>query len=166
VEHLANEGRALSAYGVGELGSLVAENHGQEEPWFDDQLVTASARLISDQWRPDPAPTWVTCVPSHGNADLVPAFAQRLADALTLPFLDVVRKVGENQPQKSMQNSAQQLRNVWGGFEIRGELPDGPVLLVDDIVDSRWTMTVIAAALQAAGSGPVLPFALADAQGK
>ena len=105
-------------------------------------------------------------MPSHGNVDLVPSFAHRLADALALPFLDVVHKVDENQPQKSMQNSAQQLRNVWGAFEIRGELPDGPVLLVDDIVDSRWTMTVIAAALQAAGSGPVLPFALADAQGK
>jgi ATP-dependent DNA helicase RecQ len=39
---------------------------------------------------------------------------------------------------------------------------EGPVLLVDDIVDSRWTMTVVAALLRQAGCGPVYPLALAD----
>ena len=44
-------------------------------------------------------------------------------------------------------------------------LPDpdvaaGPVLLVDDEVDSRWTITVAAWQLTSAGSGAVLPFAL------
>ena len=38
-----------------------------------------------------------------------------------------------------------------------------PVLLVDDIVDSRWTLTVIAALILEAGSGPVWPLALAAA---
>ena len=37
----------------------------------------------------------------------------------------------------------------------------GPVLLVDDILDSRWTFTVVAALLRLAGSGPVFPLALA-----
>jgi ATP-dependent DNA helicase RecQ len=37
------------------------------------------------------------------------------------------------------------------------------VLLVDDLVDSRWTLTVVAAALLQAGSGPVSPFVLAKA---
>jgi ATP-dependent DNA helicase RecQ len=36
-----------------------------------------------------------------------------------------------------------------------------PVLLVDDLVDSRWTMTVAGRELRRHGSGPVLPFALA-----
>ncbi|HYH45640.1 MAG TPA: phosphoribosyltransferase, partial [Thermoanaerobaculia bacterium] len=36
-----------------------------------------------------------------------------------------------------------------------------PVLLVDDVVDSRWTMTIAAALLRQAGSGPVWPVALA-----
>jgi ATP-dependent DNA helicase RecQ len=35
-----------------------------------------------------------------------------------------------------------------------------PVLLVDDLVDSRWTLTVVAAALLEAGTGPVSPFVL------
>ena len=39
----------------------------------------------------------------------------------------------------------------------------GPVLLVDDLVDSRWTLTVAGSLLRGAGSGPVYPFALAVA---
>jgi ATP-dependent DNA helicase RecQ len=159
-EHQAEEGRALSGYGDGELGSLVAANAGAEDPWFEDELVTAAARMIREVWKPDVA--WVTCVPSHRHVDLVPSFAGRLAAALELPFVEAVRKVRENEPQKASFNSAQQLRNVWGAFEIQGEVPDGPVLLVDDTVDSRWTLTVIAAALREAGSGPVVPFALAS----
>ncbi len=39
----------------------------------------------------------------------------------------------------------------------RGEL----VLVVEDLVDSRWTLTVVGAALLEAGSGLVSPFVLA-----
>ncbi len=38
---------------------------------------------------------------------------------------------------------------------------DGPVLLVDDLVDSGWTMTLAARLLRDAGAPAVLPFALA-----
>jgi ATP-dependent DNA helicase RecQ len=62
-----------------------------------------------------------------------------------------------------MANSAQQLRNVHGAFTVAGDVPPGPVLLVDDIHDSRWTLTVAGAALRQAGSGPVHPFTLAQA---
>ena len=48
-------------------------------------------------------------------------------------------------------------------FAIEGAIPDGPVLLVDDVVDSGWTLTVIAALLRRAGSGPVWPVALTTA---
>ncbi len=122
--------------------------------------------MIGDSWQPEPRPTWVTCVPSMVHPDLVPDFAARLAAELGLPFLGLVTKVAENQPQTRMENSAQQLRNVLTAFEIAGEvLPAEPVLLVDDISDSRWTMTVIGRSLRSAGSGPVFPFALATAVG-
>ena len=39
--------------------------------------------------------------------------------------------------------------------------PKGPCLLVDDMVDSRWTFTVAAAVLRQAGCGAVFPLALA-----
>jgi ATP-dependent DNA helicase RecQ len=136
----------------------------QEQEHFSDELVAAAATLIMERWQPDPSPTWVTCVPSMIHPNLVPDFAARLAAALGSPFREVVTKVAENQPQKLMENSAQQLRNVLEAFEIVGEVPPGePVLLVDDVSDSRWTLTVIGRSLRLAGSGPVFPFALATA---
>ena len=67
-------------------------------------------------------------------------------------------------PQKAMQNSFQQANNALGKLDVTAEnvLP-GPVLLVDDTVDSRWTLTVAGWRLQRSGSGPVHPFALAVA---
>ncbi len=155
-------GRALSVVGDGGWGRLVAAGRGEDER-FADELVAASAALIADRWRPEPAPTWVTCVPSMTHPDLVPDFAGRLAEALGLPVHEVVRKVAENQPQAAMRNSAQQVRNVWDAFEVSGDVPQGPVLLVDDLADSKWTLTVVARALRLAGSGPVHPFVLATA---
>jgi ATP-dependent DNA helicase RecQ len=61
-----------------------------------------------------------------------------------------------------MANSSQQARNVDGSLGIRGNVQTGPVLLVDDMVDSRWTMTVAAHVLTSNGSGPVYPLALAS----
>ena len=155
-------GRALSVMGDGGWGRLVATGRFEEE-YFADELVTAGAALIRGRWGPEPAPAWVTCVPSMTRPDLVPAFAKRLAEALDLPFHEVVRKVAENQPQAAMQNSAQQVRNVWGAFEVTGGAPAGSVLLVDDLADSKWTLTVVARTLLLAGSGPVHPFVLATA---
>lgn len=59
-----------------------------------------------------------------------------------------------------MQNSTHQWQNVTGAFEVTTPVPAGPVLLVGDTVDSKWTLTVIGAQLRAAGSGRVVPFAL------
>jgi ATP-dependent DNA helicase RecQ len=64
-----------------------------------------------------------------------------------------------------MANSAQQLASVLGAFEVVEPVPSGPVLLVDDRVDSRWTLTTVGTVLLDAGSGPVHPFALAQATG-
>ncbi len=55
---------------------------------------------------------------------------------------------------------SQQTRNVDGSLRLQGAVPTGPVLLVDDMVDSRWTLTVAAYLLTTQGSGPVYPLAL------
>jgi len=92
----------------------------------------------------------------------VPDFARRLANRLELPFHPLLQKVEDRAEQKTMANSTQQARNVDGSLAISSEsIPQGPVLLVDDIVDSRWTMTVAAWLLRSAGSGKVWPLALA-----
>ena len=65
-----------------------------------------------------------------------------------------------------MQNNSMQARNLLATLAVTdGVLPD-PVLLVDDIVDSRWTMTLAGWLLRTDGSGPVHPFALARASGR
>ena len=158
-------GRALSTWGDGGWGSLVREGK-QVTGRFSDQLAAAAADLITRRWRPDPEPEWVAFVPSLRHPDLVPAFARELAALLGLPCEDVVVKVRETEPQKLMQNSVQQHANVAHAFAIDTPVADGPVLLVDDVVDSRWTLTVVAGLLRHAGSGPVYPFALADSAGR
>ena len=123
--------------------------------------MDACAGLV-ERWNPVPAPEWVCCIPSTRHRDLVPDFSRRLADALGLPFVEALAKARENAEQKAMQNNTQQVRNLDGAFSVACELPSGPCLLVDDMVDSRWTFAVTAWQLRAAGSGPVFPLALAQ----
>ena len=160
-EFRAETGRILSRWGDAGWGQFVAEDKTQGH--FRDELVEAVAEMVRDRWQPDPPPEWVTCVPSRTHPTLVPDFAQRLATALRLPFMPIVTKTKHNEPQKTQQNRFHQCRNLDGVFQIDGSVPEGPVLLLDDIVDSGWTMTVIAALLRQAGSGPVWPVALATA---
>jgi len=88
-----------------------------------------------------------------------------LAAVLGLPFHDVLVRRGEPRPQAEMQNSAQQVANVYRSFKVKAYVPETPVLLVDDLVDTRWTFTVAGLALRIAGSGAVHPLALATARG-
>ena len=118
--------------------------------------------MIRERWQPMPTPRWVTCVPSRNHPTLVPDFARRLAEQLGLPFVEAIAKVRDNEPQKMQQNRFHQCRNLDGVFQVAEGIPAEPVLLVDDIIDSGWTVTVLAALLQRAGSGPVFPVALAS----
>lgn len=160
--HRAEPGRALCVWGDAGWGTLVRRGKYNEGRFADD-LVTACAELI-EPWSPTPAPTWVTCIPSLRHPHLVPDFARRLAEALGLPFTAVLIKIDDRPEQKMMANSTQQARNVDGSLGlVDGELPSGPVLLIDDMVDSRWTLTVAAWLLRSHGSGEVWPLALAEA---
>ncbi len=101
-------------------------------------------------------------MPSLKHPELVPDLARRLAAKLGLEFHEVVTKSRDNAPQKTMQNRYHQATNLDGAFAIGTPLPTGPVLLVDDVVDSGWTMAIIAAQLREAGSNLVYPTALAS----
>ena len=155
------EGRALCRWGDPGWGDLVRD--GKKSGRFDDALVDAAASLIRERWNPEPFPTWVTCVPSLRHDALVPDFAARLARALGLPFSSCIKKTKETEPQKGMNYSWNQARNLAGAFMVDpAEVLEGPVLLVDDMVDSKWTFTITGALLQEAGAEMVYPFALAD----
>ncbi len=157
----AETGRVLSQWNDAGWGHIVAE--GKHAGRFDDELVAAVVEMIEERWNPNPAPEWVTSIPSLRHPELVPAFARRVADSLGLPFVEAVAKVRENEPQKEQENRYHQCANLDGVFEIANDIPDSPALLVDDVVDSRWTLTVVAALLRRAGSGSVWPVALASA---
>jgi ATP-dependent DNA helicase RecQ len=114
------------------------------------------------EWNPQPAPAWATSIPSLRHPDLVPDFARRLAAALNLPFDAVMEKTDNRPEQKTMANSTQQARNIDGSLAVSAKvLRTTPLLLVDDMVDSRWTLTVAAWLLSSHGSGEVWPLALA-----
>jgi ATP-dependent DNA helicase RecQ len=160
-EFRAEEGRALCKWGDAGFGDLVRD--GKRDGHFADRLVEAAADLVQRRWRPAPRPEWVTCVPSRRHRALVPDFATRLASRLGLPLVEPIRKIRDTEPQKTRQNSFQQVRNLDNAFAVDAtSVRPKPVLLVDDMVDSRWTFTVLAWNLRKAGAGPVFPFALAD----
>jgi len=119
------------------------------------------AEMIQQRLRPQPAPTWVTCIPSRNHPELVPDFSRRLAARLGLPFHAAITKLRDNEQQKLQQNRYHQCRNLDGVFGLDDPLPAGPVLLVDDMVDSTWTLTVAAILLRQAGCPAVFPTALA-----
>lgn len=161
ITHQAQLGKALCIWGDAGWGGLVRQGKYHDGRFADD-LVAACVKMIRE-WKPLPAPTWVTCVPSLRHPDLVPNFAQRLAVALGLPFHMVIAKTDTRPEQKTMANSTQQARNIDGSLALNGQpVPHGPVLLVDDMVDSRWTLTVSAWLLRKSGSGEVWPMALSQ----
>ena len=153
-------GRALCIWGDAGWGGLVSRGKYRDGR-FADELVVACLELIAE-WSPHPAPTWVTCIPSRRHPELVQDFAERLAMQMELPFHRALEKTKDRAEQKSMANSTQQARNVDGSLAIsRKPVPASPVLLVDDMVDSRWTLTVAAWLLRSNGGGEVWPLALA-----
>jgi ATP-dependent DNA helicase RecQ len=157
----AEHGRVLCRYGDAGWGTAVRKQKfgfGR----FDDALVGAAAEAIRE-WAPQPSPTWLAAIPSNRRPNLVTDFAERLAQRLGIPFFQVLEKVRDTPEQKTMHNSTHQVRNVVDAFRVSQRCPNGPVLLVDDIVDSGWTFTVAASVLRQNGSGPVFPFALAKA---
>ncbi len=164
VSHQLQPGKALCVWGDAGWGYLVRQGKYRDNH-FSDELVTACIHLV-EEWQPDPFPKWVTAIPSHRHPKLVHDFAQRLAAELQLPFIEAI-VTKENRPeQKTMENSDKQARNAFASLGVnRHKVLSGPVLLVDDMVDSRWTFTVAAYKLRQFGSGEVWPLALAYAGG-
>lgn len=161
IPYQAQPGKALCVWGDAGWGGLVRRGKYHDGKFADD-LVGACVKMVRE-WNPQPKPTWVTCIPSLRHPDLVPDFAKRLAAALSLPFHMVIAKTDARPEQKTMANSTQQARNIDGSLALNGQpIPPGPVLLVDDMVDSRWTLTVSAWLLRKSGSGTVWPMALSQ----
>jgi ATP-dependent DNA helicase RecQ len=155
------EGRVLCIYGDAGWGQSVAQGK-YEIGRFSDALVEAAASLVMQKWKPTPVPEAIVPIPSDRHT-LVRDFAERLARRLGIACLPLLGKAQASRPQKEMQNSSMQLRNMLHAFEVKAPVPSTPLLLVDDMVDSGWTLTLAGVLLQQHGSGSVYPFALARA---
>lgn len=162
-ELIVEQGRALCSYGDAGWGKFIKEDK-YENKHFREDLVDASVKLIK-KWKMSPKPTWVTAVPSNRRPELVRNFAERVAKKLCLQYYPIIEKVKDTPEQKTMQNSNMQAANIYGSFDLNDNCPSGSVLLIDDMVDSRWTFTVIGALLRENGAGKVYPFALASTAG-
>jgi ATP-dependent DNA helicase RecQ len=148
------EGRALARLGDGGWDPAVqAARHAGD---YDGELVDAAASAVRS-WGPPVA--WVAAIPSPH----VPEFARRLAEALGLPFADVITRAAARPPQREMANAAQQVANVRGAFAVAPSFPPGPCLLVDDIRFSGWTLAMVGGQLRRRGVDAVYPFALTSA---
>ena len=157
----ANSGKVLSLLGDAGLGDLVNVGKNQQQ-YFSDELIDACVVMFKE-WDPQPAPTWVTCVPSLRNPTLVPDFAKRLAQALNLSFRVAIEKTDSRPEQNKFNNSFQQARNVDGSLApIRDQILSSPVLLVDDVILSGWSLTILSWLLRKNGNGEVWPLALAQ----
>jgi ATP-dependent DNA helicase RecQ len=131
-------------------------------------LVQGAVRALKD-WPWAERPTGVVALTSRSRPQLTGSLAAELARIGRLEFLGTLDRSGGTPRGDGATNSAYRLSGVWDSFvvgpELQRALQDhrGPVLLVDDLIDSRWTMTVAGRTLRRAGASAVLPFALAVA---
>ena len=158
---LIEPGRALSLLNDAGWGRLVVEGKFKDEH-FGDELVEAAAALIKN-WRPEAGARvgdrGAVAAASGARAGLRRAPGEGDRPALR-QAVGVAKKTKE---QSKLENSRQQYLNVQGAFAVDREacLP-GPVLLVDDTVDSKWTLTEVGRQLRKSGVVAVMPFALAS----
>ncbi|MDF0512275.1 DEAD/DEAH box helicase [Agromyces sp. H3Y2-19a] len=162
-EARAAEGRALArltdlGWG-GTLRELFAA--GAPDAPVPPRVLDGCVRVLAE-WGWAERPVAVVAMPSRSKPQLVDSLARGLAEVGRLPYLGALELVDGGPTGQPGGNSAFRLAGVWHRFSAGGlGVPAGPVLLVDDQVDSRWTLTVAARELRAAGATEVLPFALA-----
>ena len=152
------KGLMLCSYGDYGWGQLVKSGKYQDD-YFSDELVDAAYNLLKDKVKEWDI-KWITSIPSLRRPNLVKSYAQRLANKLNIFYDEVLVKKANTPEQKSMENSFGQYENVYNGIGIK-KCYQGNVLIIDDMVDSKWTLTYAAYLLRDSGAGRVYPFALA-----
>ena len=134
-----------------------------DEPVPDDLFGAVVQVLTGWDWARRPAA--VVTMPSRARPATIGSLGQRIARTGKLGYLGSLGYAGEGPGHQH--NSAQRLAALWRALTVPEALGaalaglDEPVLLVDDRVDTGWTMTVAAKLLREAGAPAVLPFALA-----
>jgi ATP-dependent DNA helicase RecQ len=174
-ELTAGPGRALGrltdiGWG-GMLRALLAEG-APDEPVSEPVMAAVIKVLAAWDW--DRRPAGVLTLPSRTRPRLITSLGRQLASVGRLPYLGALAYTGEDGlegPGPRRHNSAQRLSSLWHALEVPDDVRDavgsldGPVLVVDDRIETGWTMTVAARLLRAAGAPAALPLALAVTAG-
>ena len=155
----AEEGRALCR--VGDSGWWPALQACEAEGVASDELIDGVFAALK-RWPWEARPTWVTWIPPDGpHAGIAEQVARRVGEAGKLEVHATLERTGAVGGRAS--NSAYRLAEVWRSLQLAGPVPAvrGPVLVVADRIESRWTTAVVAHLLRTGGADAVLPFGLA-----
>ncbi|MBC2876779.1 MULTISPECIES: RecQ family ATP-dependent DNA helicase [Streptomyces] len=113
-------------------------------------------------------PVGVVVVDSRTRPKLIGSLGEHIAAVGRMPFLGTVSyRADAEESRVPRTNSAQRLRALDGALTVPPELAArlaearGPVLLVDDLSDTGWTLAVAARLLRRAGASQVFPLVLA-----
>ncbi|WP_374761890.1 RecQ family ATP-dependent DNA helicase [Nesterenkonia aerolata] len=160
---VAEDGRALARLSDLGWGPAVREALQGEDAAVPDQMAGAVVRVLSE-WKWPRRPDVVVSVPSRRHQQLIDSLVRGVAQVGRLPYAGALEPV-EGGPSSSPEaNSAFRLAGLLGRFSVpeqmSAQVHGAAVLLVDDEVISRWTLTVAARELRGAGAEIVLPFAL------
>ena len=155
------EGRALCFLSDPGWGALVRAGRAGAAG-YGDELVAAAVAMV-EEWAPQPTPSWVSTVPASASPDHLADLARRIAATLGLPFVAALEKQPGSLPQRSQLNPAWRFANATAAYRLAAGPPSGPVLLVDGLVESGWTLAVCGMLLRGAGCEAVLPVVLARA---
>ncbi|MBN7304805.1 RecQ family ATP-dependent DNA helicase [Mycobacteroides abscessus subsp. bolletii] len=130
----------------------------QEVP---DEVVQAAVAVLKS-WNWENRPFAIMGLDSERHPQLIASTVRRLAQLGRLTDLGTLRYVPERRPVTAA-NSAYRVAALNGSWEPpQLQLSDGPVLLVDDMTDTGWTLTMAARMIRDAGVSEVLPFVLAS----
>ncbi len=128
---------------------------------YDGQLAKAMEELARAEFAGCNI-RWATFVPSAFQPALIEGLAQAIASQLRLPLLDLLEKTPNKSPDE-MNTAFTQASNALDGYRLKDAPPDTPGLLITDLVESRWSLTVAGFHLRKAGAQKVYPLVLADA---
>lgn len=158
----AEVGRALAyATDPGWSTPAAAACTGPDGP-ISDELFDGVVSVLK-RWKWSTRPTWVCPMPSRTHPQLIGSLCDRLATVGKLQLVEALELADLNAPrQASLNNSVRQATNAVELFRISEaypncEFPSGPCLLVDDTMQSGWTMTAASELLRGAGATAVLP---------
>ena len=129
-----------------------------------EDVVQAAVKVLAS-WEWSTRPTAVLAMDSDRHPVLITSLARELARLGRLTDLGVLRYTPERRPVTAA-NSAYRVAALSGSWlppeSTAVQMGDGPVLLVDDVTDTGWTLTMAARVVRQVGVSEVLPFALAS----